>query len=467
MEENIMSMSHHLSNTTEFIFDSLEDLVPKDHLVRKLEASIDWGFIYGLVKHLYSPGGRPGIDPVILFKMLCINIVFGYNSMRRTCKEIEMNIAYRWFLGISFRERVPNYSTWSQNYIRRYNDSDVFDQIFQYVLCEISKNGMLDLNTVFGDSTHQKASANKNKYEDVEIEVVQKTYENELKEEINKDRIENGKKPLKEVHDIELQFDEKTGEEIEVKVKKTKHIKQSKTDPESGLFNKGEKEKCYAYSHQTLCERHGFVVAVKTVPGNIHDSVSFFDVWSVLSDDIKKYINNVCLDSGYNTPAVCRYVTLEGKQIVLPYKRPMTKKGFFKKYEYTYIKEFNLYICPNGQKLEYSTTDRTGYKQYKSDPDKCKECPFLSKCTNSRNHQKVLTRHVWAEYKEDANEFRHTDKWKQIYPKRKETIERVFADNKEKHNLRFTRLRGLKKNQEQASLIFAFHNLERYAKWTQ
>ena len=69
-----MSMSHHLSNTTEFIFDSLEDLVPKNHLVRKLEASIDWGFIYGLVKHIYNPGGRPGIDPVILFKMLFINI---------------------------------------------------------------------------------------------------------------------------------------------------------------------------------------------------------------------------------------------------------------------------------------------------------------------------------------------------------------------------------------------------------
>ncbi len=87
-----------------------------------------------------------------------------------------------------------------------------------------------------------------------------------------------------------------------------------------------------------------------------------------------------------------------------------------------------------------------GYKEYKSNPKECKECPFLEKCTQSKNYQKVITRHVWEEYREEVmDEIRHTPKWKELYPKRKESIERVFGDCKEQHNLRYTRLRGIEK----------------------
>lgn len=78
----------------------------------------------------------------------------------------------------------------------------------------------------------------------------------------------------------------------------------------------------------------------------------------------------------------------------------------------------------------------------------------------------MVTRHIWEDYKEEAEEIRYTPEWKEIYPKRKETIERVFADSKELHNLRYTRLRDLKKNEQQASLIFAFHNLVKLARRT-
>ena len=103
-------------------------------MVRKLEETIDWCFIYPLVSSLYSSIGRPSIDPVILFKMIFINYCFGINSMRKTCEEIKVNLAYRWFLGISLEEAVPNYSTWSQNYIRRYGDSEVFDEMRKNIL---------------------------------------------------------------------------------------------------------------------------------------------------------------------------------------------------------------------------------------------------------------------------------------------------------------------------------------------
>ena len=108
-----------------YILGTIEEFVPENNLGRKIEETIDWCFIYPLVSSLYSSIGRPSIDPVILFKMIFINYCFGINSMRKTCEEIKVNLAYRWFLGISLEEAVPNYSTWSQNYIRRYEDSEV------------------------------------------------------------------------------------------------------------------------------------------------------------------------------------------------------------------------------------------------------------------------------------------------------------------------------------------------------
>lgn len=78
---------------------------------------------------------------------------------------------------------------------------------------------------------------------------------------------------------------------------------------------------------------------------------------------------------------------------------------------------------------------------------------------------KVIERHLWEEFREYADEIRHTMEWKEIYPQRKKTIERVFADCKENNGLRFTRLKGLKKNQQNAWLIFACHNLKKMSLW--
>lgn len=445
------------------ILSTLEELVPKEHLVRKLDNCIDFRFIEELVSELYSIGGRPSIPPVVLFKLIFINIVFGINSMRRTCEECKVNVAYRWFLGLSIYDDIPNYSTWSQNYIRRYKDSEVFNQIFDTILNQAIEYGFVDMETVFGDGTHQKANANKNKHKDVEVEIAKKVYEDAMLKEINEDRINHGKKPLKEIKKTEIMFSEETGEVIENT--ETKHIKESLTDPESGCFHKGEKEKCFAYTHQTFCDKNGFVLTNTTNPGNIHDSVAFFGAYNALNNKFKDKIKNVCLDAGYVNPAICREIMLTGHTPLMPYKRPMTGKGLFKKYEYAYDEYYDCYICPNNEVLLYSTTDKNGYKQYKSKPDKCKNCPLRNQCTKSKNYQKVITRHIWEEYKEKANENRYTQLWKDNYPLRKETIERTFGDCKEQHGLRFTRVRGLLKNEQNATMIFACHNLKKMAHW--
>lgn len=93
---------------------SLEDLVPKNHLVRKIDAAMDFSFIYDLVRDLYKPYGRESIDPVVLVKITFIQYIFGIRSMRKTIEEIEVNFAYRWFLGYGMNEKIPHFSTFAK-----------------------------------------------------------------------------------------------------------------------------------------------------------------------------------------------------------------------------------------------------------------------------------------------------------------------------------------------------------------
>ena len=217
-----------------------------------------------------------------LFKMLIINIVFGINSMRKTCQEIEVNLAYRWFLGLSIDEKIPNFSTWSQNYIRRYKDSTIFEEILMEILEQAVDYGFVDFTTVFGDSMHQKANANKRKSVKKEVEILKKKYEDDLLVEINEDRERIGKEAF--------------------------------------------------------------------------DSMVYT--------------------------------------------------------EYVQDEEYDRYLCPNDKILMYTTTTRNGYRQYKSDPKDCKDCPLRNKCTKSKNMTKVIERHLWEEFRECADEIRHTMEWK-------------------------------------------------------
>lgn len=120
---------------TQFEMYSLEDLVPKDHLLRKVDKVFDLSFIYELVQDKYSmDNGRPSIDPVMLIKIVLIQHLFGIKSMRQTIKEIETNFAYRWYLGLGIQDKVPHFSTFGKNYSRRFYDNEIFEEIFSRIL---------------------------------------------------------------------------------------------------------------------------------------------------------------------------------------------------------------------------------------------------------------------------------------------------------------------------------------------
>jgi len=238
---------------------STEDLVPQDHILRAIDKAIDFSFIYGFVEHLYSQvEGRPSIDPVVVFKMIFIKYIFGIRSIRQTIKEIEVNMAYRWYLGYGLTEAIPHFTTFGKNYERRFKDTDVFEKIFEHILGEAVKAGFVEASAIFIDATHIKASANKNKAVNEEVKIKAKHYHEELMEEIKRDRKEHGKKPLK--NDNLNNDDDNDNSPDNNQAPPTKNTKVSKTDPESGLFHKGEHEKMFAYTAHTACDKHGFVL---------------------------------------------------------------------------------------------------------------------------------------------------------------------------------------------------------------
>lgn len=431
----------------------VDDLVPQDHLLRKIEKAIDWNFIYELVEDKYSKDkGRPSIDPVTLIKIPMIQYLYGIKSMRQTIKEIEVNIAYRWFLGLDFMDKVPHFTTFGKNYTRRFKDTDLFEQIFSRILEECFWHGCVKPKEVFVDATHVKACANSKKYTTEMVREEALFYEKQLQEEIASDRAEHNKKPLKDKDD-----DDETGGNGNGGLKEEK---QSTTDPDSGWFHKGEHKQVFAYSVETACDRNGWILGYSIHPGNMHDSRTFKPLFDKL---LPLRIQRLIADAAYKTPAIAKLLIDNNIEPIFPYKRPMTKEGFFKKHEYAYDEYYDCYICPNGKILKYSTTNRDGYREYKSCGSDCASCPHLHQCTESANHVKVVTRHIWEPYLEMCEDLRHTKGSKELYNKRKETIERLFGTAKEHHGFRYTQLKGKARMAMKVGLTYACLNLKKLA----
>lgn len=438
----------------------MDEMVPSDHLLRIIDKAIDWRFIYELVEDKYSQDtGRPSMDPVTLIKIPLIQYLYGIKSMRQTVKEIEVNVAYRWFLGLDMTDKVPHFSTFGKNYTRRFKDTDLFEQIFTHILTECYKFKLVDPTEIFVDATHVKARANSRKMQKRIAEEEVLFYEELLKKEINEDRDSHGKKPLKGKENDDNNPPPSAGG-----TKEEKTIKCSTTDPECGWFRKGEHKHVFAYAVETACDKNGWILGYTVSPGNLHDSRTFKGLYDKIKDMGMK---TLVADAGYKTPAIAKLLIDDGIQPLFPYKRPMTKKGFFKKYEYVYDEYYDCCLCPNNQILEYSTTNRDGYREYKSCGVVCATCPYLSQCTESKNHVKVVTRHIWEEYMEKCEDIRHTTGMKQLYELRKETIERIFGTAKENHGFRYTQMYGKARMEMKVGLTYLCMNLKKLAKMKQ
>ena len=414
---------------SEILMTTMEELVPKDSIFRKIDKYIDFTFIYEEVKGLYCENnGRPSIDPVVLFKLVFIQAIDGIKSMRQTCKKIKVDAEYRWFLGIPFGKETPHFSTFSKNYERRFQDNDIFEKIFINIVNQAIKYNLVDGTTFYTDSTHKKANANKNKFNDAIIEETKKRRK-WLEEEINEERKKFGKK--------EFEYKE---EKVE------KHIKESTTDKESGYYHRDNKEKGFMYlDHRTVDHKCNIIVDCYITKGNVHDSKPYTSRMDYIKETFNFNIKKCAVDSGYDTLDIKKYFIENNIFGVIGYRRYGTKKSRDEKSKYYYHKKLDVYVeRETGEVLEYNgNIDRNGYKKYEN-----------------INKTKIVRRHIKEEWKEQFRDNRLSKEGKELYKFRKEKIERSFADSKQNHGYRYAMYKGVQKNQNYTWLICAAQNMK-------
>ena len=430
---------------SEIVFMEMNEMVPKESIFRKIDKYIDFTFIYEEVKDLYCENnGRPSIDPVVLFKLVFIQALDGIKSMRKTCSKIQVDAEYRWFLGIPFGKDTPHFSTFSKNYERRFKGTDIFEKIFINIVKQAQEYGMLN-DEFFMDSTHRKANANKNKYKDKLVKEVKKR-KLELEKEINEERKKIGEK--------EFEYKDEYEE---------KHIKVSKTDKESGYYHRDNKEKGFMYlEHRTVNGKCNIITDAYVTKGNIHDSVVCEERLEYQKNKLELNINKVGLDSGYDTLDIKKYFERERIFGVIQYRSYGQGNTKIRKYEFKYQKEDDVYICPRtGITLPYRNIDKLGYKKY-YDRKQCEGCPFASECCG-KSKFRTIRRHINEEVNERARERRLSEEGKELFKKRKTTVERSFGDSKQNHGYRYTLFKGVEKNQAYTHLICAAQNMKNIA----
>lgn len=320
----------------------------------------------------------------------------------------------------------------------------IFDKIVEQAIDQ----GLVGGKALYTDSTHLKANANKRRHTVHEVEQAPMAYLDELDADIEADRKAHGKGPLKPRPTSQP----------------SKPPKRSETDPDAGYMVRDQKPEGFFFlDHRTVDGKVGIITDTHVTPANINDARPYLERLDRQCERFKLKPLVVGLDAGYNTAAVCHGLVARGIDGVVGYKRPHSPKGRLKRRQFQYDSECDLYRCPEGHELHYSTTNRNGYREYKSRAAVCKACALLDQCTKSRNHQKVVIRHVWENDREEINQNRLTDWGKKVYERRRETVERSFADAKQLHGHRYARFRGLSRVQAQCLLAAACQNMKKIA----
>ena len=432
----------------------MEQLVPEDHFLRKVDRVVDFSFIYDLCAPLYcADNGRPAIDPEILFRMLLVGYLYGIKSEVRLEEEINYNIAYKWFCGLDLTEKAPDATTISQNRRRRFRDNNIAEQIFNEILRQCIAKGLVGGAILYTDSTHIKAKANKHKKKLVTVEQTPKAYMAELDEQVDRDREVLGKKPFDRDDDHKDSGSGGGG---------TTTRMQSMTDPDSGQQSRDGKPDGFHYSeHRTVDSSHNVIVNVHVEPANINDISPMPEILNEIEQRLGRLPKYMGLDAGYHSAWIAHLLETKGIQGVIGNRRHTHKGEHYGKYRFRYDPYFDTYICPEHQHLYWKTTTREGYRQYFCDGKTCAACPRRQECFGKSMTRRMVDRHVWQDALDDVDAFTKTNKGGRIYAWRKQTIERSFAEAKVNHGLRYARMLGIRNMREQCFLTAAVQNIKR------
>jgi transposase len=445
---------------TKFMFVNLDDFIPQNHLLRTIREVIDFDFIYCKVASLYSQVGRRSIDPVLLIKMLLLGYLYGIPSERKLEQEIQLNLAYRWFLGLDLCDPVPDHSTLSQNRRRRFKNSGIFQEIFDTIVFRCIEQGLVTGEVIVTDSTHIKASASKTKVEIITVEKTPSDYLLELEQEarqleneINAKRQSEGKK--------------KSGKKPKDKESVVVKVVRSTTDADAGLLGRiGKPDGFHYLGHTSIDTKHGIITDIYVTPGNLNDHTPYIKRLKVQKEKWKLNIQNVGVDRGYDYPEI--HYGLE-KLHIQGYIPPTKRNGGSSatpKTEFNYCNTTDTYTCPEGKILSFSHVQLGDkfYKVYAAKAKDCKSCQCRAACFSKNTKFRTLKVNFCQKVIDRNRKLCKTTDYRKIQRLRRIWCEGTFGTLKSCHNLRMTYKRGLENVQEQCLLSALAINLKRMVK---
>lgn len=229
------------------------------------------------------------------------------------------------------------------------------------------------------------------------------------------------------------------------------------------MYRDNKPEGFFYLDHRTVDSKHNIITDVYVTPGNVNDVDPYLER---LDRQIQRFGFNtkfVGLDAGYLTNHICKELSKRAIQGAIAFRLGPHEKGKYTKYKFQYVRELDIYVCPDLRALEYRTTTRDGYREYVSNSEACSICKYKNECLTGTNKNRTIRRHVWENYKDKVIKFTKSDIGRTIYRRRKETIERSFADSKELHGLRYCYMRGIVKVSEQCLITAAVQNMKKIA----
>jgi transposase len=434
----------------------LEKLIPADHLLRRIQRKVDFGFVYERVKRLYKAGGRPSVDPVVLVKMWLIGYLYGIDSERRLEQEVHLNLAYRWFLGLNLSDRVPDHSTFSVNRNKRFRGTDLFKDIFEHTVGLCQSVGLVQSETVVTDSTHIKANASSDSAETVVVTKSPGAYlqslearARELDEQLRKKRPGN-----------------RQGKPPEMAEPQPRTETRSKTDPDAGMLARPGKPHGFHYlAHVTVETSHGVILDIEPTAASINDHEPYAGCISRVAQ--KHEVKQAAADSAYDCAEVHRTLSDLGITGYIPswYRTgpsgPDQQCLYFRTRDFVYEPAIDAYRCPAGEMLTLHAVcvGKRIYKLYDCSPATCGSCELRHKCISPSSKRRQLKRMFDQEHTEQARERNRTPEHKALQALRRVWCEGTNALLKGKHCLRRAMRRGLHNMREQVQMAAAALNL--------
>src|ERR1700675_3827839 len=143
----LIMMGQHSRSEALFYYFRLEDQVPENHLLRLIDRHVNFEFIRAKLKDSYTHAGRPSIAPERLLRLLVVGYLYGVTSERKLVEELRMHLAWRWFTGLGFDQEIPHHSTFSKNRHGRFQESKLFEQLFEEIVARCLEAGLVQETT--------------------------------------------------------------------------------------------------------------------------------------------------------------------------------------------------------------------------------------------------------------------------------------------------------------------------------